>query len=72
MTASNDGPSEPLTTPKKRFIGKAKAEALRKRASENQSGGNIEDGVIALKGTLPRRYLKTFTDFEGQPQEVGE
>jgi hypothetical protein len=53
MTASKDGPSQSSTTPKKRFIGKAKAEALRKRASEHQSGGNIEDGVIVLKGVLP-------------------
>ena len=53
MTTSEDGPARPLTTPKKRFIGKAKAEALRRKASENQAGGNIEDGVITLKGALP-------------------
>ena len=50
--------SLPLATPKKRFIGKARAEAIRKKASENQSGPNIEDGMIATKGT-------TFAAFEG-------
>jgi len=39
--------------PKKRFIGKAKAEALRRQAllqKETQDGIGIEDGVVALKG----------------------
>lgn len=49
MTTSEEGPSRPSNTPKKRFIGKAKAEALRKKASE-QSGVNIEDGVLTPRG----------------------
>ncbi len=53
MTGSGDGPNRPVNTTKKRFIGKAKAEALRKKAFENQSSGNIEDGVITLKGSSP-------------------
>ena len=60
MTTSEDSPARLSTTPKKRFIGKAKAEALRKKASENQAGGNIEDGVITLKGAFPSRSLDTF------------
>ena len=60
MTTSEDGPARLSTTPKKRFIGKAKAEALRKKASENQAGGNIEDGVITLKGAFPSRSLDIF------------
>lgn len=59
MITSEDGPARPSTTPKKRFIGKAKAEALRKKASESQSNGNIEDGVIALKGAFPWQSLDT-------------
>lgn len=53
MTGSEDGLNLSVNTPKKRFIGKAKAEALRKKAFENQSGGNIEDGIINLKGATP-------------------
>jgi hypothetical protein len=44
MTSSDDAPT---SGPKKRFIGKARAEALRKKLAENQSGPNIEDGVIS-------------------------
>jgi 2-(3-amino-3-carboxypropyl)histidine synthase len=40
--------------PKKRFIGKARAEALRKRVAEQSSSPNIEDGVIATRNSLPR------------------
>jgi hypothetical protein len=60
MMASEDGPNRSLSTPKKRFIGKAKAEALRKKAVEIQSGGNIEDGVITLKGEFPRQFLDNY------------
>ena len=43
--------AQPSGVPKKRFIGKARAEALRKKAAE-QSGSNIEDGVLATQGVL--------------------
>ena len=36
----------PSNTPKKRFIGKAKAEALRKKFSEEHPGRTIEDGLV--------------------------
>jgi len=50
MTSDGEQPStQTAATPKKRFIGKARAEALRKKAAQ-QSGGNIEDGVIATRG----------------------
>ena len=55
MNASEENaqqPSTTSTTPKKRFIGKARAEALRRKNAEQQSGPNIEDGVISLKGTV--------------------
>jgi hypothetical protein len=58
MTASEDYPSRPLSTPKKRFIGKAKAEALRKKASE-QSGVNIEDGVLTTRGIIIQSVHRT-------------
>ena len=51
MTAVENTPSAPAPGPKKRFIGKARAEALRRKATES-SGPNIEDGVIATRGTL--------------------
>ena len=50
MTTDVETPVVPSTGPKKRFIGKARAEALRRKQLENQSGPNIEDGVISLKG----------------------
>ena len=53
MTTSEDAQTPATVTPKKRFIGKARAEALRKKATEQQSGPNIEDGVIATRGTCP-------------------
>jgi hypothetical protein len=55
MTASDENAQQSSTTsaaPKKRFIGKARAEALRRKNAEQQSGPNIEDGVISLKGTV--------------------
>jgi len=61
MTGTEDGQSVPTTTsstaPKKRFIGKARAEALRrqKAAEQASSGPNIEDGVIATRSPLPPR-----------------
>jgi len=54
MTASEENaqPSSGTSaTPKKRFIGKARAEALRRKNAEQESGPNIEDGLISLKGT---------------------
>jgi hypothetical protein len=51
MTASDANSTPVPAVPKKRFIGKARAEALRKRLAENHSGPNIEDGVIITKGT---------------------
>jgi hypothetical protein len=53
MTTSEDAQAPTTVIPKKRFIGKARAETLRKKASEQQSGPNIEDGVIATRGTCP-------------------
>jgi len=57
MTASEGNAqqsSATSATPKKRFIGKARAEALRRKNAEQQSGPNIEDGVISLNGTASR------------------
>jgi hypothetical protein len=51
MTAAQEQPA--TAAPKKRFIGKAKAEALRRQAllqKEKKEGISIEDGVVALKG----------------------
>jgi hypothetical protein len=65
MTAEN---TPPITTgPKKRFIGKARAEALRKKATENNSGPNIEDGIITRKGINSR-----ITYVQGHYLEGGE
>jgi hypothetical protein len=53
MTAAQQ--QQPATAaPKKRFIGKAKAEALRRQAllqKEKKEGVSIEDGIVALKGS---------------------
>lgn len=50
MTSFEDESTTKLSvTPKKKFIGKARAEALRRRAS-GQQPPNIEDGQVALKG----------------------
>ena len=57
MTNEGEQPSTPAAaTPKKRFIGKARAEALRKKAAEH-SGSNIEDGVIATRGMFSQLKL---------------
>lgn len=53
MTTADEAPTG-NTTKKKRFIGRARAEALRRKAVEQQSGPNIEDGVVATRSTLPR------------------
>jgi hypothetical protein len=48
-SVEDEAATKPSVTPKKRFIGKARAEALRKKASE-QRPPNIEDGQVTLKG----------------------
>lgn len=69
MTAARQG--QPATTaPKKRFIGKAKAEALRRQAllqKEKKDGISIEDGVVALKG--PPFSLWPDSDYQGHHRE---
>lgn len=60
-------------TPKKRFIGKAKAEALRRQAllqKEKQHGLGIEDSVVALKGAHPVPF--TQPNRQGQRREAAE
>jgi len=47
--------------PKKRFIGKARAEASRRKAAEQNTGPNIEDGVIATRGIISIRRKLTLT-----------
>ena len=44
-------------TPKKRFVGKARAEAVRKKASESENGVNIEDGVIMRTTSTTLSYF---------------
>ena len=51
MTAFEENAPMSAAMPKKRFIGKARADALRRKNAEQQSGVNIEDGVISVKGT---------------------
>ena len=53
MRTADGAPTE-NTTKKKKFIGRARAEALRRKAVEQQSGPNIEDGAVATRNTLPR------------------
>jgi 2-(3-amino-3-carboxypropyl)histidine synthase len=51
MAGSEDeATTKPSVTPKKRFIGKTRAEALRKKSS-GQQPPNIENGQLTLKGT---------------------
>lgn len=72
MTVSQQQPA--TAPPKKRFIGKAKAEALRRQAllqKEKQDGiSSIEDGVVALKGCAPSCVL--FADQQRHHREVAE
>lgn len=49
MTTSEDT-GQSSSGPRKRYIGKARAEALRKKAGE-QKGPNIEDGILVARGT---------------------
>jgi hypothetical protein len=61
------------TAPKKRFIGKAKAEALRRQAllqKDKKDGISIEDGVVALKG--PPFFLWPDSDCQGHHREEEE
>jgi hypothetical protein len=51
--------------PKKRFIGKARAEALRRKAAEQGSTPNIEDGVVLSKSILKSRSIKVGTPPRG-------
>jgi hypothetical protein len=50
MTAPEEAQNTPSNGPKKRFIGKARAEALRRKAAEQNSGPSIEDAVITARG----------------------
>lgn len=57
MTSFEDESTTKLSvTPKKKFIGKARAEALRRRAS-GQQPPNIEDGQVALKGKYALSFV---------------
>ena len=69
MTAVEDQPAVPATGPKKRFIGKARAEALRRKAAEQSSGPNIEDGVIATRG--PSQIMANAHDRDGTARWKG-
>ena len=50
MTAAEEAQNTPSNGPKKRFIGKARAEALRRKAVEQNSGPSIEDAVVTARG----------------------
>ena len=67
-------PQQPGTAvPKKRFIGKAKAEALRRQAvlqNERIEGGSIEDGVVARRGDP--FLFGLFSDQQGRHRKVAE
>jgi len=71
MTASQHQ-QQATAPPKKRFIGKAKAEALRRQTllqKERQDGISIEDGVLALKGT-PILQFRLVADHQGHLREA--